>query len=105
MSRGGTGNLHFYKVAPMLVFGFGNLIPRNNRRFSISFDVGAAYQGPPRTVLALTGSACDSNGLNCVPVSDPAIQSKIVAEQGKVNRSASAARFYPVLSIGFGYKF
>jgi hypothetical protein len=102
----GTGNLTFYKAAPMFLLGFGNLVPRSNRHFSMSYEVGAAYQGPPRAALALSGSACDPSGLNCRAVSsDPTIQSNIKAEQAKINKSASPFRFYPVVSFGIGYKF
>jgi len=101
----GTGKLTVYKAAPMLLFGIGNLVPRSGH-FSTSFEIGAAYQGPPRVVLNLGGSACDSTGLFCRSIaSDPTIQSNIVAEQAKLNRSASPYKFYPVISFGVGYKF
>ena len=101
----GTGKLTVYKAAPMVLFGFGNLVPRSGH-FSVSFEIGAAYQGPPRVALNLGGSACDSSGVFCRSISsDPTIQSNIVAEQSKLNKSASPYKFYPVLSFGFGYKF
>jgi hypothetical protein len=101
----GTGKLTVYKAAPMLLFGIGNLVPRS-RHFSTSFEIGAAYQGPPRVTLNLSGSACDSTGLFCRSIgSDPTIQSNIAAEQAKLNKSASPYKFYPVLSFGIGYKF
>ena len=102
----GTGKLTFYKAAPMILLGIGNLVPRSSRRFSVSFEAGAAYQGPPRAALALSGSACDFTGLNCRTISsDPTIQSNVLAEQTKINKSASPFRFYPVVSFGVGYKF
>jgi hypothetical protein len=101
----GTGKLTVYKAAPMLLLGIGNLVPRS-KHFSVSFEIGAAYQGPPRVTLNLTGSACDSTGLFCRSISsDPTIQSNIAAEQAKLNKSASPYKFYPVLSFGVGYKF
>lgn len=101
----GTGKLSVYKVAPMALFGIGNLVPRS-RHFSTSFEIGAAYQGPPRVALNLSGSACDPTGLNCRSISsDPTIQSNIAAEQAKLNKSASPYKFYPVLSFGVGYRF
>src|SRR6267142_2689386 len=101
----GTGKLTVYKAAPMLLFGFGNLVPRNGH-FSATFEIGAAYQGPPRVALDLGGTACDSSGLFCRPIaSDPTIQSNIAAEQTKLNKSASPYKFYPVVSFGFGYRF
>jgi hypothetical protein len=102
----GTGRLRVYKAAPMVLLGFGNLVPRNGHHFSASFDIGAAYQGPPRITLNLAGSACDSSGVFCRSVaSDPTIQANVVSEQAKLNKSASPFRFYPVLSFGVGYKF
>jgi hypothetical protein len=101
----GTGKLTVYKAAPMVLFGFGNLVPRSGH-FSTSFEIGAAYQGPPRVALNLGGSACDSTGLFCRSIgSDPTIQSNIVAEQAKLNKSASPYKFYPILSFGVGYRF
>jgi hypothetical protein len=101
----GTGKLTVYKAAPMVLFGIGNLVPRSGH-FSTSFEIGAAYQGPPRVALNLGGSACDSTGLFCRSIaSDPTIQSNIVAEQAKLNKSASPYKFYPVISFGVGYKF
>jgi hypothetical protein len=86
----GTGKLTVYKAAPMLLFGIGNLVPRSSRHFSLSFEIGAAYQGPPRVALNLSGSACDSTGLFCRSISsDPTIQSNIAAEQAKLSKSAS----------------
>ena len=102
----GTGKLSLYKAAPMMLFGIGNLVPRNSHHFSTSIEIGAAYQGPPRVTLNLGGSACDSTGLFCRTISsDPTIQSNIAAEQAKLNKSASPYKFYPVLSFGVGYKF
>jgi len=101
----GTGKLTVYKAAPMTLIGIGNLVPRS-RHFSTSFEIGAAYQGPPRVALNLSGSACDSTGLNCRSIgSDPTIQSNIAAEQAKLNKSASPYKFYPILSFGVGFKF
>jgi hypothetical protein len=101
----GTGKLAVYKAAPMVLFGIGNLVPRGGH-FSSTFEIGAAYQGPPRVTLNLAGSACDSTGVFCRPVgTDPTIQSNIVAEQAKLNKSASPYKFYPVISFGVGYRF
>jgi len=102
---GGTGKLSIYKAAPMVLIGFGNLVARSHH-FSTTFEIGAAYQGPPRITLNLTGSACDPTGLNCRSVSaDPTIQANVVSEEAKLNKSASPYKFYPVVSFGVGYKF
>ena len=102
----GNGKLQFSKAGPMFLFGFGNLARRSERHFGMTFDIGAVYQGVPRTTLNLAGGACDTTGLNCRDVaSDPTIQSNILSEQAKINHSITLLRFYPIISLGFGYKF
>jgi hypothetical protein len=49
---------------------------------------------------------CDSPGVNCRSVtSDSNVQSQILSEQTKLNNSMSFFKLYPIISIGFGYKF
>lgn len=101
----GTGKLDFVKVAPTAMFGFGNLVPQH-RHFTYNFELGAVFQGSARTKLNLSGNACDPLGLNCVnAATDPTVQANIVAEQNKVNNKLSPFKYYPVISIGFGYRF
>ncbi len=104
---GGTGRMNFgYKVAPTFTIGFGNMVPRNGKHFTFTSDIGFAYQGAPSTTLNLTGSACDSNGLNCQTVaSNASLQADIASEQVKINHDTRVFRFYPILSVGFGYRF
>ena len=102
----GNGKLAFSKAGPMFLLGWGNLARRSERHFGMTFDIGAVYQGVPRTTLSFAGRACDSFGLNCTDVtSDPTFQGNVLSEQAKINHSASPARFFPVISFGFGYKF
>lgn len=102
----GTGKIDFNKAAPVISVGWGNLIPRKeSQRFSIPLEIGVAFQGSPKANLALAGSACDPTGINCRSVSDPSIQSNIVSEQNKLNNSMSLFKAYPLISVGFGYKF
>jgi hypothetical protein len=101
----GTGRLQVNKFDPSLLLGWGNLVPRR-KHFSISVEGGAAYQGVPRTTLGLTGNVCDPTGANCRAIaSDPTVQSNIVGQQNKVNGDLKAFRFYPIVSVGFGYRF
>jgi hypothetical protein len=101
----GTGKLDFVKVAPTALFGFGNLVPRS-RHFAVNLEMGAVFQGSARTKLNLAGNACDSTGVNCVnAATDPTVQANILAEQTKINNKLSPFQYYPVISIGFGYRF
>lgn len=102
----GSAKLSFVKVSPSLMVGIGNLIPRNGRHFSILFEAGAAYQGSARVALNLTGSVCDTTGANCRSISsDSTVQANIQAQQVKIQKDVNPYRFYPVVSIGFGFNF
>jgi len=103
---GGTGKLDFVKVSPTILAGFGNLIPRNGRRYSFLFEFGGAYQGSARVKLNFTGNVCDTSGLNCRDVTtDPTVQSNIQAQQTKIKNDISPYRFFPIVSFGFGFRF
>lgn len=102
----GTGVLDTRKVSPMVLLGVGNLLPRNNRQFTANFEAGVVFQGTPKATLHLSGSACNPQGTVCQNVSaTPAIEADVQAEQTKINNSVNWFHFYPVVSIGFGYKF
>jgi len=103
----GNGKINFNKAAPMLTLGWGNLVSRReSSHFSVPFEIGVAYQGSPKASLSLAGNVCDSPGVNCRSVaSDTTVQSQILSEQTKLNNSMSFFKLYPIISIGFGYKF
>ena len=101
----GTGKLSLNKAAPMVLIGWGNLVPRT-KHFSASFEVGAVFQGSPQTTLNFAGSACDPSGVNCRNIAtDPTIQSNVQAQQKKINDDVKFLQYYPVVSFGFGYRF
>jgi hypothetical protein len=101
-----TGNVTFVKAAPMLTRGWGNLIRRNGRHWSLPFELGAVYEGATRVGLNMTGSVCDSSGTNCSVISsDPTVQNNIQVERGRLAHDVSPLRFYPIISGGFAYRF
>jgi hypothetical protein len=90
----------------MVLLGFGNLLPRSGRHFTANFDFGVALQGSPKAALHLNGGACDSRGLNCLNIAtDPTVQANIQAEQIKLNKDLKPFKYYPVISLGFGWSF
>jgi hypothetical protein len=103
----GNGKINFNKAAPMITVGWGNLVSRKEgKHFSVPVELGVAFQGSPKASLGLTGNICDSPGVNCRNVAtDPGAQANIVSEQNKVNNSMSFFKAYPIISVGFGYKF
>lgn len=103
---GGNASVTFAKAAPMLTVGWGNPIPRNGRRFSFPIELGFAYVGDPTTSLTFTGTACDAQYALCQPVSQNAeFQSSVSAERVRFQNNANDARFFPILSAGFSFRF
>ena len=101
-----TGSIEARSVAPMILVGLGNLLPRSSRHFTLNLDAGVVYQGSPRAALHLTGGACDPIYGVCVDAAtDPMFQTEVEAEQTKINNTLTAFRWYPVLSLTFGYRF
>jgi hypothetical protein len=104
----GYGSLTLRKTAPKLTVGWGNLIPRNGRHLSVPFEIGAAYVGDPKVALSFSGTACsvDAGVSNCSNVAtDPTTQANVAAEERKIAKDADDARFFPLLSVGFAYRF
>ena len=93
------------KVAPMVLFGFGNIVP-HTRRFSVVTDFGVVFQGLPNTQFALLGSACDVSGKHCSDVAkDVSIQADVRSGQKTMQDDLSIMKYYPVVSVQFGYHF
>lgn len=102
----GRGKITFYRAAPMITVGWGNLVSRKEgKHFSVPFEIGVAFQGTPKANLALRGNVCSQPGVNCRSVADPAVQANIISEQNKINNSMTLFKAYPIISVGIGYKF
>jgi hypothetical protein len=105
----GSGRIDFHKVSPGLSLGFGNLIPRTRSRFSVPVEMGFYYAGQPSLQVAFTGSACDANyapSVGCESVdSDPSFQQNLAAFKARNDHNLSYASFFPIFSLGFGYRF
>lgn len=102
----GTADVTLNRFAPKFTFGFGNLVPRNGRHFSIPFELGVAYIGDPKVKLNLAGTACADTypPSNCQDVTtSQQIQADIAAEETKLEKDASAIKLMPVFSIGIAF--
>lgn len=92
------------KVAPSFTVGWGNMLPHSGRRVSIPFEVGFQYIGRPTVKYDFAGSACNSEG--CAPVQDDlSFQANKIAQQSNFTNDLAPLRFYPILSVGLGFKF
>lgn len=101
----GTGQLKFSKVAPSILFGIGDLVPRGKHHFSVRLEVGGAFRGTPTVGLNFTGSVCNSEGEACgSAASNAQFQTDVAAQVTKFNNDISVLKFYPVLQIGIGFR-
>jgi hypothetical protein len=103
----GNGRINFNQAAPVATIGWGNLVSRKeHKHFVVPVELGVAFQGSPKATLNLSGSVCASPGVNCRSVaSDPTVQANILSEQNKLNHDMRFFKMYPIISVGFGYKF
>src|SRR6185295_3497319 len=104
----GTLDVKVRQAAPEILFGFGNLVP-GNRHFTINSDFGVVFQGSPNSTLALKGLAClppNSSGPTCVDAAtNPIVVANTKAQQEKLNSDLAVYKYYPVFSLGIGYRF
>jgi len=103
----GAGAVTFNKAAPMILIGFGNMLPRSAKHFGLNFEAGVVFEGSPKAALNLNGSAClFSSSVGCVnAATDPTVQSNVQLEQTKINNSLSPFKYYPLVALTFSYKF
>ena len=103
----GTASFKLRKVAPMVLFGVGNMLPRNSRHLGFNFDFGVVFQGSPDVQLNLAGAACAvSPTTACVnAATDPVVQSNLRREQERISADLQPFKYYPVVSAGMSWKF
>jgi len=102
----GNGQVAFDRIAPSLTLGWGNILPRGSRRWSIPFELGVVYSRAPTATITFGGSACAQNGTNCRDVAtDPGLLADVAREQSNMNDDLSVLKILPIVSLGFSYKF
>jgi hypothetical protein len=111
----GTAKVDFgkNKVAPMILVGFGDLVRRSGRRFSVNVEGGIVFMGSPSAHLNFTSNTCTFAGLSCESVTtNPEFQSNVRKEEEKINNGVAPydgmqtiSKYYPIVSIGFGFRF
>lgn len=85
-----TGEVKFKKSAPYLGIGWGNAVSKSSP-FGFTAEVGALFQGSPAVTLR------SSN-----PSVNPA---DLQREEQDIENKLDSLKVYPVLSIGFSYRF
>ncbi len=101
----GTASVTYSKrIAPMVMFGFSNIIPRKHKHFSMPFEFGVAYTGAATIKVNVTGTACTNQG--CFDITkDPDSQASLQQEISNINEDLKRVQVYPVISTGFAFKF
>lgn len=105
----GSGSVDFRKISPGFSLGFGDILPRKKGHFTIPIEAGFYYVGQPGLKVAFTGSACDPTqpaSIGCESVdSDAGFQQNLAAFTARNNHNLSYASFFPILTMGLGYRF
>lgn len=102
----GTFAVSFKKVAPSVRLGWGNIVPRSTKRWSIPFEIGLVFSSSPTAALSLGGSACARNGTNCRNLAtDPQLQADLNREVAQLNDDLTVLKVIPVISVGYSFKF
>lgn len=92
------------RIAPMLMLGFSNILPRNGKHFSMPYEFGVVYTGDARVDVKLNGTACTYEG--CFDVAkNPEAQKSLQEEIDKLNHSLKSFPVYPIISLGLAYRF
>lgn len=101
----GTSSVVFpHSFAPMLLIGYGNILPRSNHRLSFPIEIGAAYTGVPQIAVNLNGTACTTNG--CFRFSgNSSSQSYVKQEVDVLNEGLKRYPYFPIVSMGVAYHF
>lgn len=89
-----TGNIDFDSVAPYIGIGFGNAITADGNT-SFNFDLGVVFQGSPDVTLAATGALA----------TNAAFMADLKKEQLDLQNDIDNFELYPVVSLGFSYRF
>ena len=87
------GKLEYNSVAPYLGIGWGN--PLGNGNWTLTFDLGAVFQGSPDISLTATGALAN----------DPTLQANLEQERQKLKDELDKYDIYPVVSLGLNYAF
>jgi hypothetical protein len=101
----GTASFVFQRhLAPMVLFGFSNIIPRDSTHISVPFEFGIAYTEAPVVAVQLNGTACTHQG--CFNAgTDPSTQKNLKQQLHDVRDSANKFPVYPIASLGFAFRF
>jgi len=100
---GSASILFSHSIMPALTIGFGNMIAKAGKHWSVPLEVGAAYTGHYTAQLNLVGSACINVG--CMSTGSAIVQQSLVQEQDSLNEPMKHYQLFPIFSSGVSYRF
>jgi len=101
---GVSGVVFPHKFAPLLLIGWGNILPRSGQRLTFPIEVGVAYTGASVIDVSLNGTACTTQGCYSFASSQKA-QGDLQKELYTLNEDLKHYPVFPIASIGVAYHF
>ncbi len=90
-----TGNIRFRDVSPYVGIGWGNPLSRDSG-WTFMADLGVVFTGTARVDLTSAGGTLSN---------DPAFLVEVAREENDVRDDLDGFKYYPVVSLGFSYRF
>jgi hypothetical protein len=88
-------------------FGWGNLVPKKGHHFSFDTELGIEFVSKPTVALGFAGSYCTGSA-NCespTPIAGNAtFAANVATEQAKLQSDVNFLSFYPIVSVGIGWR-
>jgi len=88
-----TGTVDFNDVAPYLGVGWDTTFGKS-KKFGFLLELGAIYQGTPEVDLSISG-----------PIATQAFLNDLQAEEDSLQEDLDNFEYYPVLAVGFSYRY
>jgi hypothetical protein len=102
----GLGRLHLGGSGFMVTTGAGHIVSHTRKRFTIPFEIGAAFINKPVADFLISGRVCASDQSVCVPASQfPTFTENVAAQLATWNRRVAPFHIYPILEVGVSYTF
>jgi hypothetical protein len=100
----GAGTFTFGgKTAPRVSIGTGNMLPRKGR-WTFEGELGVQFITQPTVVYSISGAGCPASGENTIPPCGAVQTSDIAQEQTNLQNDLMDLRYFPIASIGLGFK-